>query len=586
MLMTILILTFSIANAQSIGSVWGYGIEGGIARGDNAGDDEQWVPSGRGHLQLEMAKQLLTRFGIGYTPLKAGNVYDTKLIMGDIRFLFRPIQIKLLSPYIYAGVGGAKDLGDNKSDIVPVIPFGFGFQTEINPKFLLEMNAGYVLAISDKMDDRARPDSQLNRFTSRRHDGLFNVMFGVVFTKPYIRQESKVAEIVPVKKVEIDPYTIDTDKDGLNDGEEINKYFTDPLRMDTDKDGLSDGDEVLKYRTDPLVADTDKDGLSDGLEVNQYKTDPLKADTDADGLNDYTEVTAFLTNPLNIDTDGGGLSDGAEIKAGKNPLDPKDDIDKPKEPKVVPPVVTPPPAPDKTLIDTDGDGLTDVDEVQKYRTDINKIDTDGDGLSDWEEVIKYRTDPLVADSDKDGLNDGLEINQYKTDPNKADTDADGLSDYAELMTHRTNPLLIDTDGAGMSDGAEIRAGKNPLDPKDDLLDLTKGKKIVLEGIMFASGKATILPESATILDKVYESLKANPDVNVQILGHTDSVGSDSDNRALSLRRAQAVKDWLTAKGISASKIKVVGKGEAEPIASNDTSEGRAKNRRIEFVVEN
>jgi OOP family OmpA-OmpF porin len=137
----------------------------------------------------------------------------------------------------------------------------------------------------------------------------------------------------------------------------------------------------------------------------------------------------------------------------------------------------------------------------------------------------------------------------------------------------------------MNDGAEIKFGKNPLDPKDDLLDMTKGKKVVLEGIMFESAKATIRPESKTILTKVYESLQANPDVTVIIAGHTDSVGGEDSNRSLSLRRAQAVKDWLVDKGVDSARIKVIGKGEAEPIASNDTSDGRAKNRRIEFEIE-
>jgi outer membrane protein OmpA-like peptidoglycan-associated protein len=201
------------------------------------------------------------------------------------------------------------------------------------------------------------------------------------------------------------------------------------------------------------------------------------------------------------------------------------------------------------------------------------------------EINRYKTNPLKEDTDGDNLSDGLEVNQYKTDPLKADTDGDALNDYAELMTHRTNPLKIDTDAGGMNDGAEIKAGRNPLDSADDLLDLTQGNKIVLEGIQFASAQATILPESAIILEKVQASMLAFPDVKVTIAGHTDSVGSDDNNRTLSLKRAQAVKDWLVAKKISAARIKVVGKGEAEPIATNDTAEGRAKNRRIEFIVD-
>ena len=137
----------------------------------------------------------------------------------------------------------------------------------------------------------------------------------------------------------------------------------------------------------------------------------------------------------------------------------------------------------------------------------------------------------------------------------------------------------------MVDGAEIKAGKNPLDPADDLFDLSRGKKIVLRGINFETNRFNILPESVRILEKARASMVANPDATIVISGHTDSVGSDDANRTLSQKRAQAVKDWLVAKGINANRMKVIGKGEAEPMATNETEAGRAENRRIEFLVE-
>ena len=177
------------------------------------------------------------------------------------------------------------------------------------------------------------------------------------------------------------------------------------------------------------------------------------------------------------------------------------------------------------------------------------------------------------------------MSRYKTDPSKADTDGDGLDDATELNMHHTDPLLVDTDEGGMVDGAEIKAGKNPLDPKDDLFDLTKGQKIVLSGINFETNKFKVLPESERILEKTRASMVANPDATIVISGHTDSVGSEENNRILSQKRAQAVKEWLVAKGISSSRMKEVGKGELEPVATNETEDGRAQNRRIEFLVE-
>ncbi len=153
------------------------------------------------------------------------------------------------------------------------------------------------------------------------------------------------------------------------------------------------------------------------------------------------------------------------------------------------------------------------------------------------------------------------------------------------MTHGTDPIRIDSDSGGMNDGAEIRIERNPLDPSDDLFEMEKGKKIVLHGITFQSNKSEILPVSKTILEKVRESLVVNADVKILIIGFTDSQGNDQYNQNLSLQRAQAVKEWLVKNNIKANRIKVEGRGETEPVATNDTSEGRSKNRRIEFLVE-
>jgi len=82
----------------------------------------------------------------------------------------------------------------------------------------------------------------------------------------------------------------------------------------------------MKFKTDPLKLDTDGDGLNDGEEIMKHKTDPLKADTDGDGLQDGAELMKHKTNPLVVDTDGGTVGDGVEVNRGSNPLDPKDDV--------------------------------------------------------------------------------------------------------------------------------------------------------------------------------------------------------------------------------------------------------------------
>ncbi|PKN72067.1 MAG: hypothetical protein CVU50_08775 [Candidatus Cloacimonetes bacterium HGW-Cloacimonetes-3] len=263
----------------------------------------------------------------------------------------------------------------------------------------------------------------------------------------------------------------------------------------------------------------------------------------------------------------------------------------PPAPKPVPvpvpePVkVVPVPTVDPNTIDTDGDGLMDVDEINKYKTDPKKVDTDGDGLNDYVEVMQYKTNPLNPDTDGDGLNDYVEVMQYKTDPLNPDTDGEGLNDYVEVMQYKTNPLLADTDKGSVDDATEVRENKNPLDPKDDVLDLKKGASFSLEGVLFETGKATLLPVSITILEKAYTALAANPEVKIIIIGHTDNVGTDANNQSLSQRRADSVKNWLVTKGIDTNRIKTLGKGESEPRATNDTAAGRTLNRRIEFRIE-
>ena len=270
------------------------------------------------------------------------------------------------------------------------------------------------------------------------------------------------------------------------------------------------------------------------------------------------------------DTDGDGISDYDEIYTyGTDPLDP----------------------------DTDGDGLTDYEEIYEYGTDPLNPDTDGDGINDGDEVLVYGTDPLDPDTDGDGLTDCQEVKHtvqsecedpdfdgpydggYGTDPLNPDTDGDGLTDGEEVNEYGTDPLNPDTDGDGFTDGQEIEMGTDPLDPNDPpFID-------ELYTINFGFDKSDITDRAAQQLSQNVDKLLDSEAFRVRVDAYTDHVGGDQYNQRLSLRRANAVVDFYKDNGISEDRIESRGLGKAptpcsEAEQDSDTP-GCERNRRAE-----
>jgi len=129
----------------------------------------------------------------------------------------------------------------------------------------------------------------------------------------------------------------------------------------------------------------------------------------------------------------------------------------------------------------------------------------------------------------------------------------------------------------------VTATKPP--PGPDKVILTPSNIAITDKVQFEVGKADLKPVSYPLLDEVVTVMKGNPQIElVEIGGHTDSTGTAQYNQTLSEKRAQAVADYLIKAGLPAERFSAVGYGSTQPIAGNDTDQGKAQNRRIDFVV--
>jgi len=159
--------------------------------------------------------------------------------------------------------------------------------------------------------------------------------------------------------------------------------------------------------------------------------------------------------------------------------------------------------------------------------------------------------------------------------------ANGMGDCGQ------SDLPVDSDGDGVADAddacpneAGVAANKGCPEVSEDI----KATLLEASHIQFATNSDVILEESFANLDAVVAIMKANPAFNLTLKGYTDSDGDEAYNKELSEKRALAARKYLIDAGISATRISAFGYGEADPIASNDTAEGRAENRRVEFEI--
>ena len=208
-------------------------------------------------------------------------------------------------------------------------------------------------------------------------------------------------------------------------------------------------------------------------------------------------------------------------------------------------------------------------------------DTDKDGIYDFEDkcvtvpgVREYEGCP-IPDKDGDGILDPQDqcvdvpgVAEYKGCP-IPDTDKDGFLDPQDSCINDPETKNDYKDGDGCPD--EV--------PKE----VTKFSGVI-KGIYFDTDKDVVKKQSEKILDEALDTFLKFPDMKVEISGHTDSKGDREHNIDLSKRRAEAVKKWLVDRGVAANRLTTRGAGPDEPVDSNETKAGRAKNRRIEFKL--
>jgi len=227
------------------------------------------------------------------------------------------------------------------------------------------------------------------------------------------------------------------------------------------------------------------------------------------------------------------------------------------------------------------------------------VDSDGDGVPDHQDQcpgtpkgVQIDARGCSLDSDGDGVSDhldrcphtpkGMTVNNHGC-PLDTDGDGDGVTDDLDQCPDTPRGVSVDTKGCPLdSDGDRVP------DYLDQCPGTPRGAKVnengcwVLEQVRFDTGKQDIRPESFPALERVVEIFKQNPNVRVVIEGHTDNVGQKTYNQKLSENRAQAVMEYLLQKGIGAERLSSVGYGFSKPIASNETANGRARNRRVQF----
>ena len=261
---------------------------------------------------------------------------------------------------------------------------------------------------------------------------------------------------------------------------------------------------------------------------------------------------------------------------------------------------------DKKKKDTDGDGVLDKDDdCPKTVGDASNggcplPDADGDGVPDINDgcptAAGLRALGGCPDSDNDGIKDADDAcpNAKGTVANNGcpDSDGDGVVDKndscPEIKGTAANNGCPDSDGDGIVDTKDACPNVAGLAEKNGCPGISAADEAVMadavKGVKFESSRDVLTGESYKLLENVAKVMTNNLKYQLEISGYTDSSGGAAGNLALSKKRANKVKQFLIDKGVEAERLSAEGYGSKNPIADNETKEGRAKNRRVELKV--
>jgi outer membrane protein OmpA-like peptidoglycan-associated protein len=210
----------------------------------------------------------------------------------------------------------------------------------------------------------------------------------------------------------------------------------------------------------------------------------------------------------------------------------------------------------------------------------------GYGVPLFRVFVGIRGRPTTHDADRDGIedskdkcpNDKEDFDRFEDDdgcPEEGpDSDQDGIPDDKDKCPDQKETI----NGFEDEDGCPDSGNKQVI--------FEEGKFKIVGTVQFEHGSAQIKEESHSLLDQVALTMKANPQVeNIRVEGHTDDTGPHDLNMRLSQERADSVRRYLISKGVSPKRLKAKGFGPDKPLINEKTPEARAKNRRVEFVVE-